>query len=47
MTVEDEARDDAAERRETAAETAPVGTSAPEPDDDDDDVDAHVWRAQT
>jgi hypothetical protein len=46
MTVEDEARDDAAERREAAAETAPVGTSALEPDDDDD-VDAHVWRAQT
>lgn len=41
MTVEDEARDD-------AAEPAPVEAAAErDADDDDDVVDAHVWRAQT
>jgi hypothetical protein len=42
MTVEDEARDD-------AAEPAPVEAAAAldSVDDDEDVVDAHVWRAQT
>ncbi|HET7647247.1 MAG TPA: hypothetical protein VFK17_01690 [Gaiellaceae bacterium] len=44
MTVEDEARDDAAERRDAPVEPH---VEASDVDDDEDVVDAHVWRAQT
>jgi hypothetical protein len=45
MTGENEARDEAMERRDGITQPAPV--EAETHDVDDDDVDAHVWRAQT